>query len=235
MLDDISFWKGFPMRRILCGILILLCTSVAHGAVTLAVSEGSGAPVHDRARQFAGQAGNRLGVPVEVVVLADAAEVEAWLNRYATAELAVVENAFVAGRPGRFVTIGPLGDGLTVIGRQGIAGDLPQRLAGLLDGSAGPVPSPPPRVVPPPATPPAAPVRTGAEAGTIPRLGASASKSANEDRYYVTYVYREKFGRDPEPERLEYWTRQLRSGVISKQQFFEQLCRDGMALCAPGQ
>ena len=61
----------------------------------------------------------------------------------------------------------------------------------------------------------------------------SSSKSTEEDRYFVSYVYREKFGREPEPDRLDYWVMQLQSGTLSKQQFQQQICQQGTALCAP--
>ena len=47
----------------------------------------------------------------------------------------------------------------------------------------------------------------------------------------MIHVYREKFGTDPELERLNYWTQLLGSGVLTKQQFYEQVCHQGAALC----
>lgn len=218
------------MRILLSAALLLLIIAPAHAAVKMAVSQSSGAAVTERARQLARQLGSETGTPVEVVELPDAGQVEAWLNRYATAELALVESSFLSGKAGQFVTIGPVGGGLVLIGRQGISGDLPQRAGRIIEGKGE---RPVVRAatvqagVPPKPVEQAAPVVRPATA----EVDFGKSKSESEDRYFVTYVYREKFGRDPEPERLVYWTRQLRSGVLSKQQLFEQICQQGLALC----
>lgn len=216
------------VRTLLCVILLLSGVVSAHAAVTLAVSQQSGTAVRERADQLASQIGSGLGTTVNVVVLPDAAQVEAWLNRYATAELALIEASHVAGKPGQFVVIGPVGRDLTLIGRQGISGDLPQRIAGVLTGEGG-------RPVAINVKTPSVQAKAAEQAQRSPAADVdySPSKSASEDRYFVTYVYREKFGTEPGPERLEYWTGQLQSGVLTKKQFSEQLCQQGTALCAP--
>lgn len=214
------------MRIFLFIPLLLLWITPIHAAVNLAVSKQSGPAVLEQASQLARQLGSGLGTSVDVVELADAGEVESWLNRYATAELALVENAYAAGKPGQFIVIGPVGRELTLIGRQGIAGNLPQRLATVLTGGSARQ-----------AESIVKPAATSERVAKVPLKAPSTavnpgpSKSAEEDRYFVTYVYREKFGGDPDPERLAYWTAQLQSGVLTKQQFQQQLCRQGAALC----
>jgi len=208
------------MRSLLSILLLLGVMTSANAAVNLAVSQQSGAVVQERAGQLARQLASKLGTVINVVVLPDAVQVEAWLNRYATAELALVENAFVAGKPGQFVVIGPGGDNLTLIGRQGIAGDLPQRIAVALEGTGGrSVPAASSlatveraKVVAPPQPPP------------IAARKPSSSKTVSEDQYFVIYVYRERLNRQPDPEHLEYWTQQLQSGAVTKQQLLEVAC-----------
>lgn len=218
------------MKAILCALLLLTTVAYAHATVILAVSRQSGEAVQERAAQLARQLGAELGTAVSVAVLADAAQVEAWLNRYATAELALVESAYLGARPGQFVNIAPVGRELVLIGRQGVGGDLPQRIAAILGGGrerpAATVAAASPEIVSRPAAPSPSAAVTGAREAQY-----SSSKSADEDRHFVTYVYQEKFARYPEPERLEYWTGQLRSGALSKQQLFEELCQQGLALC----
>jgi hypothetical protein len=126
------------------------------------------------------------------------------------------------------VVIGAVGRDLTLIGRQGIGGDLPQRIAAVLEGRGG-------RPVSAVTTPlPANSVQNAEQTGrtlAAPK-DVSPSKSINEDRYFVIYVYREKFASEPSPERLEYWTQVLRNGVLTKQQLYEQICHQGTTLCA---
>lgn len=219
------------MRTVLAALILVMIIGSADAAVNLAVSQQGGANVREAAGRVAGQLSRELGTVISVVELADNAELESWLNRFATAELAVVESAYVAGKPGQFVMIGPVGRDLMLVGRQGISGDLPQRAATVL-GTGATQPAireaaaparPAPRIAEP------QPERTGVVAAPV--APANSSKSSSEDRYFVIHTYREKFGRDPEPDRLDYWTQQLQSGVLSKQQFYEQICRDGMALC----
>jgi len=207
------------MRSLLSMILLLATISTANAAVNLAVSQQSGANVREQADQLARQIGSGLGTTVNVVVLPDAAQVEAWLNRYATAELALVEASYAAGKPGQFVVIGPVGRDLTLIGRQGISGDLPQRIAGVLAGGSGrstavgsKVPAIAAKVVEQPRKAPAA------------VESFSPSKSTDEDRYFVSYVYRERLNRSPDAEHLEFWVQQLQSGAVTKQQLFEMAC-----------
>lgn len=223
------------MRFLLSMILLFAMYGTSGAAINLAVSQQSGKAVQERAGQLADQLSRTLGTPVKVVALADAGEVAAWLNRYATAELALVEAAYAAGRPGQFVVIGPVGRDLVLVGRQGIGGDLPRKAAGAIGGgmerpaaSSAPMSAPvtAPVAAAAPALTPAAPA-----AAAVPTDSFSASKSASEDRYFVIQTYREKFGRDPEPERLEYWTEQLQNGALSKRQFSEQVCQQGLALC----
>jgi len=207
--------------RYLLSVALLFSTLVsAHAAVTMAVSQQSGASVQERAGQLAKQLGKELGTTVNVVVLPDAAQVEDWLNRYATAELALVETSYIAGKPGQFVTIGPVDRDLTLIGRQGIGGDLPQRIAGVL-GKGGKLPAM--TAAKPASAAPAA--RTAPRATPPPAMEFGQSKSASEDRYFVGYVYREKLGIEPELERLDYWTEQLQSGALNKRQLFDMACR----------
>lgn len=214
------------MRYLLCVALLCMSVVTARAAVTMAVSGQAGAPVQERAAQLARQLGGELGTTVKVVTLADDAQVEAWLNRYATADLALVESAAVSRKPGQFVVIGPAGRDLTLIGRQGIGGDLPQKLAGILNKGVDPVRTP---AVVPTAAPPAV-----AAGGRVPAPAPAvftSAKSAGEDRYFVGYVYREKLGIEPELERLDYWTRQLQDGTLSRQQLYEMACRPGSEGC----
>lgn len=221
------------MRTLLC-IAFLLSTFVsAHGAITMAVNQQSGKSVQDRAEQLVRQLGSELGTAINVVSLPDAVQVEDWLNRYATAELALVESGYVAGKPGQFVVIGSIGRELTLIGRQGIAGDLPQRIAGVLErgGVAAPVPAPKPVAAETVQPLPVAP-RPAARTLPAPAMAFTPSKSAEEDRYFVGYVYRQKLGIEPELVRLDYWTQQLQSGVLSKQQLFDMACKPGSEGCS---
>lgn len=224
------------MRRLMIGFCLLALLPAAAGAVVnLAVSQQDGATAREAAERIAARIGGGAGEPVKVVVLADNDQIETWLNRYATAELAVVKTGYLSSRTGRFLVIGPVAADLVLIGRQGIGGDLPQR-AGTAIGGGGERPATvstaAAAVVAPPSAAPAAsaPAPVSAPAPTSAE-SYSSSKSSSEDRYFVIQVYREKFARDPESERLEYWTLQLQSGALSKRQFAEQLCQDGLALC----
>ena len=122
------------MKALLVVVLLLSVFVPAHAAVTLAVSQQSGPAAREQASLLAGKIGSVLKAPVKVVELPDHGQVEAWLNRFATADLALFETSHVAGKPGQFVTIGPAGEGLTLVGRQGIAGDLPRNIAAILGG-----------------------------------------------------------------------------------------------------
>lgn len=221
------------MRTLLCIAFLLSTFASAHGAITMAVNQQSGNAVQEQAGQLARQLGSELGTPINVVSLPDAVQVEAWLNRYATAELALVESGYVAGKPGQFVVIGTVGQGLTLIGRQGIAGDLPQRIAGVLDrgGVAAPMPESKPAAAATAQPLPVAP-RPAARTVSAPAMTFTPSKSAEEDRYFVGYVYRQKLGIEPELVRLDYWTQQLQSGVLSKQQLFDMACKPGSEGCS---
>lgn len=211
------------MKRLLVVIpMLLLSLAPVHAAITLAVSQQSGATVQERAGQLAGQIGRELGTRVEVVALADASQVDLWLNRYATAEMALVETSHTAGKPGQFVIIGPVGRDLVLIGRQGISGDLPLRISGLLGGEGGRSVSPTAGDVP---RPPAA-QRTPARAAQAPVAATDSGvvKSIEEDRFFVRYIYRERLNRDPDADHLEFWTEQLQSGAVTKQQLYEMTC-----------
>ena len=98
MLFGKTAGERLAMRSLLSILLLLSVMTSANAAVNLAVSQQSGAVVQERAGQLARQLGSKLGTVINVIVLPDAVQVEAWLNRYATAELALVENAFVAGK-----------------------------------------------------------------------------------------------------------------------------------------
>ncbi|NJC88707.1 MAG: DUF4214 domain-containing protein [Desulfuromonas sp.] len=214
------------VRTLLCIVLLLSGVVSTHAAVTMAVSQQSGAAVRERADQLAGQIGGGLGTTVSVVVLPDAAQVEEWLNRYATAELALIEANYVAGKPGQFVVIGPVGHDLTLIGRQGISGDLPQRIAGVLAGTGGHPAAVNVKTL-------SAQTKAAEQLLRTPTAGMnySSSKSASEDRYFVSSVYREKLNREPSAERLDYWTRQLQSGAVTKRQLFEMVCSPEVKGC----
>lgn len=220
------------MRALLCIVFLLFAMVPAHGAITMAVNQQSGKSVQDRAEQLSRQLGRELGMAINVVSLPDAVQVEAWLNRYATAELALVEAGYVAGKPGQFVVIGSAGQGLMLIGRQGIGGDLPQKIADVLDGGGegAPVSAPKPAVAGPARPVPDEP-RSAARSAAPPTMAFSPSKSAAEDRYFVGYVYRQKLGIEPELVRLDYWTQQLQSGALSKQQLFDMACKPGSIGC----
>lgn len=207
------------MRSLLCVIFLLAGVAASHAAVVMAVNQQSGAALKERAGQLARQIGNELGVSVDVLVLPDAIQLEAWLNRYATAELAVVESSFLASRPGQFVTVGPVGRDLVLIGRQGIGGELPQRLSAML-GGRGERPIIPVKSAKSAAGQPPAAAMPVAE----PERQYGSSKSVNEDRYFVSYVYRERLNRSPDAEHLEYWTEQLQTGAVTKSQLFETTC-----------
>jgi hypothetical protein len=207
------------MRSLLCVIFLLAGFSSSHAAITMAVDQQSPAALKERASQLAKQIGSQLGTGVDVIVLPDNAQLEAWLNRYATAELAVVEASFLASRPGQFVTIGPVGRDFVLIGRQGIGGELPQRLAAML-GAGGERPV----MTGEGAKPPAGQIRAATKPATEPEMQYGPSKSVNEDRYFVSYVYRERLNRTPDAEHLEYWTEQLQKGAVTKPQLFESAC-----------
>lgn len=200
--------------------LLAANSQVVQAEIILAVSEQAAPAIREQAAQLAGRFGSETGTSVVVRPLADNATVELWLNRLATADLALLEESYVTEHPGRFIVIGTTGKGGVLVGRQGIGGDLPQKAARLVKvgdrlppashGLTGVQTAVPIATRHPPAT-----------AGNRPAI----SKSLNEDRYFVTYVYQDKVGRDPEPERLEYWTNQLRSGALSKQQLLDRACR----------
>lgn len=206
------------MRHFLLVVVLLAQAVVADAAINLAVSQHSGTAAAKQAEQLARRIGDRLATPVNVVVLADAAQVEAWLNRFAAAELALVESDFVSARAGRFLVVGPAGGNLLLVGRQGISGELPQQLAPLLAAKpSAPAPAGKPR-----------PASGGKRPDGPPATAAPAfspSKSVEEDRYFVGYVYREKLHLTPAKDRVDYWTAQLQEGKVTKQQLYDMACR----------
>lgn len=164
-------------------IILLLWASVPNVAeaarLTLGAAPGvtHGLDSESQARRLAADLAKTLGDEVEVRLFADQQQLGQWLNQFAMIDLGLMDSAFLAEHPGKFLVLGPSGrDGrLFVVARQGATGDLPQKMATALrrSGSA-PLPTPPPQVetsisTPMPPAPgsdfPAAPLVLGVVAG----------------------------------------------------------------------
>lgn len=159
-----------PLVSLLLCLLCLLFSSPVEARFTLGVvTHGASATLSAaQAEALAAQLGAQLQAEVAVKELADAATLLSWLDRFAMLDLALLSAQDVAANPGRFLLVGPLGaqGELSLVCRQGIAGDLPQRLAGVVRSAgfapwrpaAAPANQPPPQALPATASPPAAPV-----------------------------------------------------------------------------
>lgn len=165
-------------------IIILLLWVNAPGIadaarLTLGVVPGTAreAGAEAQARNLAARLTIALGEEVAVRLFDNPAQLGQWLGQFAMIELGLVDRAFLAAHPGKFLTLGaaePSGDWL-VVTRQGTVGDFPQRVIAALHQKAPSPPSgaqsaksikppvaSPPRPAPPAVTtvPPSAPAAT---------------------------------------------------------------------------
>ena len=115
-------------------ILLLLCMLISRPAearLTLGVVTGpddaAGGVALAQADSLASLLAEKLQEEVVVKTLADSATLIDWLDRFAMLDLALLSTTEVKANPGRFLQLGPLGqgNGFNLVARQGVAGDLP--------------------------------------------------------------------------------------------------------------
>ena len=131
-----------PMNKhFLFIILLLLCLLVSRPAearLTLGVvtgpDEAAGEVTSVLARSLASLLAEKLQEEVVVKELTDSATLISWLDRFAMLDLALLSAKDVQANPGKFLQIGPFDEQgkLNLVSRQGVAGDLPQRLAAIV-------------------------------------------------------------------------------------------------------
>ncbi|TLM64973.1 MAG: hypothetical protein FDZ69_11275 [Deltaproteobacteria bacterium] len=133
--------------------------------LTLGVVAGAGRDpaVESQARNLATELTAALGDDVTVRPFDDVQTLQQWLGPFAMIDLGLVDAAFLAANPGKFLVLGADGT-LSVVARQGAVGDFPQRVtAALSRRGAVPVvatarpaaaPSPAPAAVAPAPAPP---------------------------------------------------------------------------------
>ncbi|MCK4509077.1 MAG: hypothetical protein KAU27_11070, partial [Desulfuromonadales bacterium] len=119
-------------------ILFLLCLLVSRpveARLTLGVvawpDEAAGEITSAQANSLATLLAEKLHEDVAVKELADSATLINWLDRFAMLDLALLSTKEVKANPGRFLLVGPFGaqDKFNLVARQGVDGDLPQRIA----------------------------------------------------------------------------------------------------------
>ncbi len=122
-------------------ILFLLCLLVSRpveARLTLGVvigpDEAVGEVTSVQAVSLASLLAERLHEEVVVKELADSATLVNWLDRFAMVDLALLSTKEVKANPGRFLQIEPFDKRgkFTLVARQGVAGDLPQRINSLV-------------------------------------------------------------------------------------------------------
>lgn len=134
--------------RLFVIILLLLTAFPAFaraGRLTLGFAPGAArdAGLEEQARQLAAELTAALGEDVSVRRFDDQQTLDQWLNPFAVIDLGLVDEAFLAARPGKVLVLGSVGkaDKFFVVARQGATGDFPQRVAAALSRSPG---QPPP-------------------------------------------------------------------------------------------
>jgi hypothetical protein len=117
-------------------ILLLLCVLVssrAEARLTLGVVTGSGDTSSEitsaQAKSLASLLAEKLQEDIVVKELSDSATLLSWLDQFAMLDLALLPTPEVKANLGRFLLVGQLDeqDKLSLVCRQGIVGDLPQR------------------------------------------------------------------------------------------------------------
>jgi hypothetical protein len=125
-------------------ILFLLCLLISRpveARLTLGVVAGpdkaAGEITSAQANSLAILLAEKLHEDVVVKELADSATLINWLDRFAMLDLALLSTKDVKANPGRFLQVGPFGaqDKFNLVARQGVDGDLPQRIATIVSES----------------------------------------------------------------------------------------------------
>jgi hypothetical protein len=131
-------------------IILLFWTSVPVFAdaarLTLGVAPGAvrDATLENQARQLAAELTRTLGDEVSVRLFDNPVQLGQWLGPFAMVDLGLVDAAFLAGHPGKFLVLGAADQAgqKFVVTRQGSAGDLSQRVAAALNrGTRAPAPA----------------------------------------------------------------------------------------------
>jgi hypothetical protein len=134
----IRMLKSIMIKHILTitlSLLFFLVSSPVQARLMLGAVTGNGeTPGVASAEQVASLAylvAEKLGEEVVVKELNDSASLLNWLDRFATLDLALISGQDVKNNRGRFLMIGQLDQAgtLNLVARQGIAGDLPARVA----------------------------------------------------------------------------------------------------------
>ena len=116
-------------------LLLWLATPLAsvHARLTLGAAPEATPelPSVEHAERLAAALGKALGEEIELRVFNSREELDQWLLKFTMLDLAIYDAAFLAERPGKYLVIGAADDAgkLFLTSRQGVAGDLPQRVA----------------------------------------------------------------------------------------------------------
>ncbi len=128
-------------KHFIAMILLLLCLLVSRpveARLTLGVVTGSGEAAgqvtSEQAGSLARLLAEKLQEEVAVKEFSDSATLIDWLDRFAMIELALLSTKEVKNNPGRFLQNGPFDeqDKLRLVSRQGVGGDLPQRITAIV-------------------------------------------------------------------------------------------------------
>lgn len=115
------------------------CAEAARLTFGAAPGATSGLAAERQARDLAAGLAEALGDDVSVRLFDDQQQLGQWLNQFAMIDLAVMDRDFLERHAGEFLVLGPA-DGssrLLVVARQGVPGDLPQRVARVLQRHGG--------------------------------------------------------------------------------------------------
>lgn len=123
------------LRLLSIVLLLWLATPVDEGQARLTLGAAPeatpGLASVEQAERLAAAFAKALGEDVELRVFNTREDVDQWLLKFTMLDLGLYDAAFLAERPGKYLVIGSV-DGagkLFVTSRQGVGGDLPQRIA----------------------------------------------------------------------------------------------------------
>jgi len=113
-------WLAMPLAEAQARLILGAAPEVTPGLASV-----------EQAERLVAALGKALGEEVELRVFHSREELDQWLLKFTMLDLALYDAAFLAKRPGTYLVIGATdGTGkLFITSRQGIAGDLPQRIA----------------------------------------------------------------------------------------------------------
>ncbi|MDT8444891.1 MAG: hypothetical protein RQ722_11390 [Desulfuromonadales bacterium] len=122
-------------------LLSLLVSRPAEARLMLGVITGSdeaaGQVTSEQAGSLANLLAEKLQEKVAVKEFSDSATLINWLDRFAMLDLALLSAKVVKDNPGKFLQIGPFDEQgkLSMVCRQGVGGDLPQRITAIVRDS----------------------------------------------------------------------------------------------------